>query len=171
MDTISAALAKEFPAENSGWTIRLAPLQQMMVGNVRSALLVLLGAVGLVLLIACANIANLLLTRATSRAREIGVRIALGADRTRVVRQLLTESAVLGLMGGAAGIVIAYWGVRSLRVFLPLGLPEMRTIQVDGGVLGFALLLSGAASLVFGAAPAMFRAPRRGGKQIKVPMQ
>ncbi len=158
LDAIGARLSAEFPAENRGWKIRMVPLQQMIVGNVKPALFVLLGAVGLVLLIACANIATLLLTRATSRAREIGVRTALGAGRTRIVRQLLSETAVLGLLGGAAGIGLAYWGVQGLSSLLPPSLPRVNAIRVDAVVLGFALLLSAIASCGFGLAPALFAA-------------
>ena len=158
MDAMSARLAKEFPAENGGWAIRMTPLQEAVVGDVRSPLLVLLGAVGLVLLIACANIANLLLTRATSRAREIAVRTTLGAGRARIVRQLLSESAVLGLLGGVTGIAFAYWGVQGLSSLLPASLPRVNAIRVDNFVLGFALLLSAIASCAFGLAPALFAA-------------
>jgi predicted permease len=158
MDSISGRLAGEFPAENSGWTIRLVPLQKEIVGDVRTALLVLLGAVGLVLLIACANIANLLLTRATSRSKEIAVRTALGAGRARIIRQLLSETAVLGLLGGAVGIALAYGGVKALSSLLPSSLPQMNPIRVDYFVLGFALLLSAIAGVAFGLVPAMFAA-------------
>jgi len=158
LDALSARFAKEFPAENGGWTIRMVPLQQMIVGNAKPPLLVLLGAVGLVLLIACANIANLLLTRATSRAREIAVRTTLGAGRARIVRQLLSETAVLGLLGGATGIALAYWGVQGLSALLPESLPRVNAIRVDNVVLGFALLLSAIASCAFGLAPALFAA-------------
>ena len=158
LDAIGARLAKEFPAENDGWTIRFVPLKQKIVGNVKSALLVLMGAVGLVLLIACANIANLLLTRATSRAREIAVRTALGAGRSRIVRQLLSETLVLGLLGGLAGIALAYVGVQGLTALMPQDLPQLNAIRVDNFVLGFALLLSAVASCAFGLAPALFAA-------------
>jgi predicted permease len=158
MEAISARLAKEYPSENQGWTVRVLPLQSALVDDVRPALLMLLGAVGLVLLIACANIANLLLARATSRAKEMSVRIALGAARGRIIRQLLTESAALGLAGGIAGALLAYWGVRGLSSLLPEDMPAASGIRVDGLVLGFALLLSIAASFVFGLAPAIFAA-------------
>src|SRR5579859_8077429 len=158
MDTIGTRLAKEFPEDNDGWTVRMVPLRTMIVGKVRDALLVLLGAVGLVLLIACANIANLLLTRATSRAREMAVRSTLGAGRARIVRQLLSETAVLGLLGGAMGITLAYWGLQALSSLLPESVPQVNAIRVDTLVLGFALLLSLAASCAFGLAPALFAA-------------
>jgi predicted permease len=158
LNTIAARLAKDFPKEDDDWMIQMMPLQQLMIFNVKSALFVLLGAVGLVLLIACANIANLLLTRATSRAREMAVRTTLGAGRTRIVRQLLSETAILGLLGGAAGVALAYWGVRSLAPLLPAAVPQVNPIRVDKFVLCFALLLSAVASFAFGLAPAWYAA-------------
>lgn len=157
MDTTSARFAKEFPAER-GWQIQILPLQQVLVGDARNPLILLLCAVALVLLIACVNIANLLLARATSRSKEIGVRIALGADTKRITRQLLTESAILGLLGGIAGVLLAYWGVSSLATFLPSDLPQIHSVRVDGVVLGFALVLSLVSGSLFGLAPTLFTA-------------
>lgn len=159
MTALGARLANEFAAQDSGLTIRIQPYRQVVVGNVKAELLILLGAVGLVLLIACANIANLLLSRAASRGREIGVRMALGAGRARIVRQLLTESALLGLLGGIAGVLLAAWCVRIFQPFLPPELTQINSIHIGGAVLVFAFALSFIAALAFGLAPALLTTP------------
>lgn len=156
LSTMAARLATQYPAEDSGFTIRIQPYRQSVVGDVKTGLLILLGAVGLVLLISCANMANLLLLRATSRSREMAVRIALGARRGRIVRQVMTESVLLGVLGGLAGVLLAVVSVRLLGPFLPAEVTSIHPIDVDGTVLAFSLVLSFSAALAFGVAPALF---------------
>jgi len=152
-------LAEQFPQSNKGRTFVAEPLHPD-VGDVRSTLWLLLAAVGAVLLIACANIASLLLARAVSRERELAMRAALGAGRARLARQCLTESAVLGLAGGLLGIALAALGLRPFLVFWPGSLPRSEEVRFDGHVLLFALAVSIASALLFGLAPALRAAAR-----------
>lgn len=154
MAAIGERLAREYPKENSRKSVAVLPLKDQMTGGVRTMLYVLLGAVGLVLLIACANVANLLLAKAAARTHEMAVRGALGASRARIVRQLLVESLLLGVGSAVLGVLLAIWGVDALVSLAPPNLPRLDEIRVSGWVLGFALLLSLASSVAFGLAPA-----------------
>jgi len=141
--------------DDKGWTIYMVPLFREIVGSVHKMLLVLLGAVGLVLLIACVNAANLLLARAAARQKEIAVRAALGAWRGRLLRQMLTESLLISLLGGALGVVLAIVGVRALVFFLPAGFPRTEAIHVNAFVLSFTALVAVGTGLLFGLVPAV----------------
>jgi putative ABC transport system permease protein len=156
MDQIALALQKAHPVWNKDNNIGVRPLHDHLVGaRVKSWMLMLLGAVGLVLLIACANVANLLLARATTREREVGIRAALGAGRWRLVRQLLVESLVLSVLGTIVAIVLAWWGVQVLRTAMPEGVPRVAAIAVDLRVLSAAALLSIVTGMLFGIVPAL----------------
>lgn len=159
LDAIGRRLAAEHPGSNGRKSFAAVPLREALTGSVRPMLLALLGAVVLVLLIACANVANLLLARATVRAREMALRAALGAARRHIVRQLMAESVLLGIGGGLLGVALAALGMHALLALAPADLPRLNEVTIDGRVLAFACLLSLAACLVFGLLPA-WRASR-----------
>jgi predicted permease len=158
MDTITARLRREFPGNyppNGGLTFSIVPLLEQVVGNVRRSLWVLLGSVGFVLLIACANVANLMLSRAMARQHEIAVRAALGASRWHIVRQLLTDSLLISLCGGALGIFICFVSVQWIHILGSKSIPRLGDVGIDGRVLLFTLLLSVASGILFGLIPAL----------------
>jgi len=155
MQTVGRSLARDFPQSEKDVTLQAIPLHERIVGDIRPTLVALLGAVTLVLLIACANVASLLLARAQARAREVAVRIALGATRRQLIAQLLTESLVLGLLGAAAGVGVAVVLVRALVLLGPASIPRLATLTVDVNVLAFALGAGIATSIAFGLTPAL----------------
>src|SRR5580658_6151588 len=167
MDSVAKNLAAAYPNADKGLGIALVFFKDDLVGDVKPFLFVLLGAVGFVLLIACANVANLLLARSTSRTREFAVRAALGASRTRVVRQLLTESTLLSVAGGGFGLIVAYWGTKAALKSLPEALPRANEIGLDTHVLLFTLAVAVLVGLLFGLAPALKMSRANLGEMLK----
>ena len=155
LSAINAQLAKQFHETNKGWDVFISTLQERLVREVKPSLLALLGAVGFVLLIACANVANLLLARSAARQKEMAIRAAMGASRSRVLRQMLTESILLSAIGGVAGLSLSIWLTDVLRSMLPEGAPRLEQVGIDYRVLAFALGVSALTGILFGIVPAL----------------
>ncbi len=155
METIAGRLEEQYKDTNTSVSLQVVPIEQHLIGDIRPALLILLAAVGFVLLIACANVANLLLARATARQKEFSIRTALGATRFRLIRQLMTESLILGLIGGILGLLIAFSGIRLLKAINPANIPRLDEIGIDIKVLGFTILISILTGIIFGLIPAI----------------
>ncbi len=156
MSTIAGRLAQAYPATNTDYGAAVMPIQEEVVGDIRHSLLVLLGAVGFVLLIACSNVANLLAVRASMRTREVSIRTALGAPRARLVAQFITESVVLGLLGGLTGVLLTTWCIHLLVLYDPGDIPRLEDVSIDGRVLGFALVVSLITGFLFGLVPIVY---------------
>ena len=154
MSAIAAAVARENPESNAGWGVALVPAHEQVVGDIGETLWVLFGAVVLVLVIACANIANLLLARSAGAARHFAVRAAFGAGRWSLVRRSLVESALLTFAGGVVGLVLAWWGIRALRPLIPANVPRADGIGLDLPVLAFTAAATIASGMLFGLVPA-----------------
>jgi putative ABC transport system permease protein len=155
LKTIAGQLAEQYPDTNAGWSTHILPMHEYQVRDIKSGLVVLILAVALVLLIACANVANLLLARATARQKEMAIRSALGASRLRVIRQLLTESILLAVSGGIVGLLLAFWGIQSLVALAPEDLPRVKEVTIDVRVLGFTLVVTLMTGIIFGLVPAL----------------